>query len=153
MNMKTLEDLHYKLCDELDEIAKKKELGAGDLEIIHKLTDTIKNIEKIKLLKEESGYSQRDGRMNGGSSYRGNSGGGNGSYRGSSYYEGDGMRMDERYEDDRSGARRGEHYVRSHYSRGSDAEHIAGELREMMNQANDGEIRRALEKAIRAIEE
>ncbi len=44
MNMKTLEDLHYKLCDELDEIAKKKELGAGDLEIIHKLTDTIKNI-------------------------------------------------------------------------------------------------------------
>ena len=152
MNMKTLEDLHYKLCDELDEIAKKKELGAGDLEIIHKLTDTIKNIEKIKLLKEESGYSQRDGRMNGGSSYRGNSGD-NGSYRGSSYYEGDGMRMDERYEDDRSGARRGEHYVRSHYSRGSDAEHIAGELREMMNQANDGEIRRALEKAIRSIEE
>lgn len=152
MNMKTLEDLHYKLCDELDEIAKKKELGAGDLEIIHKLTDTIKNIEKIKLLKEESGNSQRGGRMNGGSSYRENSGG-NGSYRGSSYYEGDGMRMDDRYEDDRSGARRGEHYVRSHYSRGSDAEHIAGELREMMNQANDGEIRRALEKAIRAIEE
>lgn len=136
MNMKTLEDLHYKLCDELDEIAQNKELRAGDLEIIHKLTDTIKNIEKIKMLKEESEYSQRRGG------------------RGYSYRNGaDGMRMDDRYEDDHSGARRGEHYVRSHYSRGSDAEHIAGELREMMNRADDGEIRKALEKAIRAIEE
>ncbi len=153
MKMKMLEDLHYKLCKELEEIAGKNELGAGDLEIIHKLTDTLKNIDKIKYLEgEEDGYSQRSGRGNGGSSYRGNSGG-NGSYGGSSYYEGDSMRMDERYEEDRSGARRGEHYVRGHYSRGSDAVHVAGELREMMNRANDGEIRRALEKAIRAIEE
>ena len=138
MKMKMLEDLHYKLCKELEEIAGKNELGAGDLEIIHKLTDTLKNIDKIKYLEgEEDGYSRRSGRGNGGSSY----------------YEGDSMRMDERYEEDRSGARRGEHYVRGHYSRGSDAEHVAGELREMMNRANDGEIRRALEKAIRAIEE
>ena len=43
--------------------------------------------------------------------------------------------------------------MRGHYSRGSDAEHIAGEVREMMNRADDGEIRRALEKAIKAIEE
>lgn len=137
MNMKTLDELHYKLCDELDEIAKKKELGAGDLEIVHKLTDTIKNIEKIKMLKE-GGYSQR------GDDY---------SRRGSSYRDGSDMRMDDRYDDGRSGVRRGEHYVRGHYSRGSDADHIADELREMMNRADDGEIRRALERAIRAIEE
>lgn len=136
MNMRTLEELHYKLCDELDEIAQKKELGAGDLEIIHKLTDTIKNIEKIKLLKEESEYSQRRG--NRGNSYRDHD---------------DGMRTDDGYNDGHSGARRGEHYVRGHYSRGSDAEHIAKELRELMDRANDGEIRKALEKAIRAIEE
>lgn len=129
MNMRTLEELHYKLCDELDEIAQKKELGASDLELVHKLTDTIKNIEKIKMYKEVGGYSQRDG----GHSYRDRA---------------DGMRMD----DGHSGARRGEHYVRSHYSRGSDAEHIAEELRELMDKADDGEIRRALERAIKAIE-
>lgn len=137
MNMKTLDELHYKLCDELDEIAKKKELGAGDLEIVHKLTDAIKNIEKIKMLKE-GGYSQR---------------GDDFGHRGSSYRDGGEMRMDDRYDDGRSNVRRGEHYVRGHYSRGSDSEHIADELRELMNNANDGEIRRALEKAIRAIEE
>ena len=161
MKMKMLEDLHYKLCKELEEIAEKNKLSAGDIEIVHTLTDTLKNIDKIKYLEgEESGYSQRGGRGNGGSSYgggnggySGNSGGGNESYRGSSYYEGDGMRMDDGYDDGRSGARRGEHYVRGHYSRGSDAEHVADEVREMMNRANDGEIRRALEKAIRAIEE
>lgn len=141
MKMKMLEDLHYKLCKELEEIAGKNELGAGDLEIIHKLTDTLKNIDKIKYLEDDKdGYSHRGGS-------------GNSSYRGNSYYEGDDMRMNRGYEDGRSGARRGEHYVRGHYSRGSDAEHVADELREMMDRANDGEIRRALEKAIRAIEE
>lgn len=129
MNMRTLEELHYKLCDELDEIAQQKELGAGDLELVHKLTDTIKNIEKIKMYKEVGGYSQRDGRH--------------------IYRDGaDDMRMD----DGHSGARRGEHYVRSHYSKGSDAEHVANELRDIMNRADDGEIRRALERAIKAIE-
>lgn len=136
MNMKMLDDLHYKLCKELEEIANKVELGAGDLEIIHKLTDSIKNIEKIKYYDD----------MGGGHSQRGGS-------RGNSYRGSDDMRMDDRYENENSGARRGEHYVRGHYSRGSDAEHIAGELREMMDKADNGQIRRALEKAIRAIEE
>ena len=34
-------------------------MGAGDLEIIHKLTDTIKNLDKIEMLEEDS-YN-RDG--------------------------------------------------------------------------------------------
>lgn len=137
MKTRTLDDLHYKLCDELDEIAQKKELGAGDLDIIHKLTDTIKNIEKIKMYKRADEFSQRDG----GNSYRGNS-----------YDGGDKMMMDDRYDDRHSGARRGEHYVRGHYSRGSDSEHIAHELREMMDRADDNEIRNALKRAINAIE-
>ncbi len=33
-------------------------MGAGDLEVIHKLTDTIKNIDKICMLEEEGGYSE-----------------------------------------------------------------------------------------------
>lgn len=69
--MKYLHELKEKLCKELDEIAHKPEMGAGDLEIIHKLTDTIKNVDKIGLL-EEGEYSQAyDGTYNRGNSYRG----------------------------------------------------------------------------------
>lgn len=55
--MKYLEELKDKLHDELEEIARKPELSAGDLEATHKLTDTIKNIDKICML-EEDGYSR-----------------------------------------------------------------------------------------------
>ena len=74
--MEYMHDLKEKLCDELDEIARKPEMGAGDLEIIHKLTDTIKNICKIDMLEEDGGYSrdgdwEARGSYNRGSSYRG----------------------------------------------------------------------------------
>lgn len=75
--MEYMDKLRDKLCDELDEIARKGELGAGDLEIIHKLTDTIKNLDKIEML-EDGGYSQAGdweadmrGTYGRGSSYRG----------------------------------------------------------------------------------
>lgn len=61
--MKHMEKLKKMLCKELDEIAEKGELGSGSLEIIHKLTDTIKNIDKIEMLDEDA-QSER------GSSYR-----------------------------------------------------------------------------------
>lgn len=85
--MEYMYELKEKLCEELDEIARKPEMSAGDLEAIHKLTDTIKNLDKIEML-EDGGYSQA-GYRDGGSSYN----------RGSSY------------------ANRGKHYVRGHYSR------------------------------------
>lgn len=76
--MEYMHDLKEKLCDELDEIARKGELGAGDLEIIHKLTDTIKNLDKIEMLEDDGGYSQAGdweadmrGTYGRGSSYRG----------------------------------------------------------------------------------
>ena len=73
--MEYMYELKEKLCRELEEVARKPEMGAGDLELIHKLTDTIKNIDKIDAL-EDDGYS-RDGdwemegrgRYNRGSSY------------------------------------------------------------------------------------
>lgn len=75
--MEYMYELKEKLCDELDEIARKGELGAGDLEIVHKLTDTIKNLDKIEML-EDGGYSQAGdweadmrGTYGRGSSYRG----------------------------------------------------------------------------------
>lgn len=55
--MDYMHELKEKLCDELEEIANKGELGAGDLEIIHKLTDTIKNLDKIGML-EQGEYSR-----------------------------------------------------------------------------------------------
>lgn len=61
--MDKLYDIKEKLCEELEEYARKQELGAGDLEVLHKLTDTIKNIDKIAMLEGEDGYSQgADGR-------------------------------------------------------------------------------------------
>lgn len=64
MDKRSMEELKEMLCKELDEIVGKGELTAGALETVHKLTDTIKNIDKIDML-EEGGYSRtgydRDG--------------------------------------------------------------------------------------------
>lgn len=60
------------------QIEKKDTMSAGDLELVHKLSDTIKNIDKICMLEdEEDGYSERstwtgDGRIYG-QSYEGGS--------------------------------------------------------------------------------
>lgn len=120
MGMKVLYELKDMLCDELEEIGKKGEMSAGDLETVHKLTDTIKNIDKIIML-EESGYS-RDGDWD--ANIRGTYG------RGNSY------------------ARRGQHYVRGHYSRDEGREYMMRRMEEMMDEAdgNDREtIRRCYE--------
>lgn len=85
-----MEKLKEKLWKELDEISDKPDLSAGDLETAHKLTDTIKNIDKICMLEEDGGYSH-DGEWT--ADMRGSYG------RGSSY------------------ANRRRHLVRSHYSR------------------------------------
>jgi len=56
--MEKLHELKEKLWDELEELAEKREMGAGDLEVIHKITDTIKNIDKICMLEDGEGYSE-----------------------------------------------------------------------------------------------
>ena len=48
------------LCDELSEYAGKQEMGTGELDVIHKLTASIKNIDKIAMF-ESGGYSRDDG--------------------------------------------------------------------------------------------
>lgn len=53
------------------QIEKKDSLSSSDLEMIHKISDTIKNIDKIEMLEDgEGGYSERtrwtgDGRIYG----------------------------------------------------------------------------------------
>src|SRR5699024_5510228 len=56
--MEYLQKIKDNLCGELEELAMKPEMSAGDLETIHKLTDTIKNIDKIAMLEDGDGYSQ-----------------------------------------------------------------------------------------------
>lgn len=111
MGMKALYELRDMLCSELDEIAHKGEMSAGDLETVHKLTDTIKNIDKIEML-ESDGYSRSDGGV---WTARGNYG------RGSSY------------------ARRGTHYVRGHYSRDDGRDAMLRRVQEMMDDADDSD--------------
>ena len=76
--MKALYELKEKFEMELEELARKGELGAGDLELAHKLTDTIKNIDKTCALEDDDGYSRAGdweadmrGTYGRGSSYRG----------------------------------------------------------------------------------
>ena len=51
--MKHLEKLKEALCEELDKFGKSGDITVNSLEKIHKLTDTIKNIDKIMALEEE----------------------------------------------------------------------------------------------------
>lgn len=67
--MEYIEKIKKMLCKELEAFSVKPNLTVTDLEKIHKLTDTVKNLDKIKMLEEESeSYSEaRMGR--GGSRY------------------------------------------------------------------------------------
>jgi len=62
-----MDKLKNKLWDLVEEIERKPELKPAEIEYVHLLTDTIKNIDKICML-EEGGYSQA-GPYDGGSSY------------------------------------------------------------------------------------
>jgi len=66
--MHALYDLKEMLCSELEEYGKKGELSAGSLDIVDKLTHTIKNLDKIIENYGDEEYSNR-----GGMSYRGRS--------------------------------------------------------------------------------
>ena len=60
--MEYLEKIKKMLCRELEKFSMKTDLTVSDLEKIHKLTDTVKNLDKIKLLsEEEEGYSEARG--------------------------------------------------------------------------------------------
>ena len=63
------------LCKELKQYETRTKLNLADLDAVHKLTDTIKNIDKIKMLEEDEEYSERGYSMEGGGR-GGNRGGG-----------------------------------------------------------------------------
>lgn len=130
-----MHELKEKLCEELEEIARKPEMSAGDLEAVHKLTDTIKNIDKIEMLEEDDDYSRAGdweadmrGTYGRGSSYRGR--------------KRDSMgRYSRDYRDGRM------------YSRADAKEHMMDQIEDMMGGANEREkeiLRRAMEQLEKA---
>lgn len=118
---KNLYDLREMLCEELDEYNRDAKNGLNErvLDTVHKLTDTIKNIDKIMML-EDGDYS-RAGDWE--ADMRGTFGhdAGNGYNRGNSY------------------ANRGRHYVRGHYSRADGRERMISDIEDMMQEATGSE--------------
>lgn len=129
------------LMRELKKYEEKGELSAGSLEVIHKLTDTIKNIDKIEML-EDSGYSEADGMGYGGMARRGSS------YEGGGRYGRRGYSREDSYEGGGSYANRGKHYVRGHYSRDDGREYMMEQLEEMMDSAEGGKEREAIRRCM-----
>lgn len=116
---KNLYDLREMLCEELDEYNRDAKNGLNErtLDTVHKLTDTIKNIDKIMML-EDGDYS-RTGELE--DDMRGNYGRTENYNRGNSY------------------ANRGRHYVRGHYSRGDGRERMISDIETMMQEATGAE--------------
>ena len=116
---KNLYDLREMLCEELDEYNRDAKNGLNErvLDTVHKLTDTIKNIDKIMML-EDGDYS-RSGEWE--ADMRGNYGRTESYNRGNSY------------------ANRGRHYVRGHYSRGDGRERMISDIENMMQDATGAE--------------
>lgn len=142
--MEYIEKIKKMLCKELDEYAMKQKLTGGDLDMIWKLTDTVKNLDKIEMLEDVDsydGYSEmREYPYMGGSSYaRGRDryakrdSMGRYSSEGGSSYDDYSERMDRRY------------------SRDDAKDHILNKMGEMMTSA-DEEQREILKDAMRKIE-
>lgn len=130
--MKALYELKEKFEMELEELARKGELGAGDLELAHKLTDTIKNIDKICALEE-------DGRYSGDSYSRGSS------YRRRHYVRGHYSR--DGYSNDRGGYSRD-----GGYSRHDAVEAMMEQARDMMESATNEREREAIRRFMTELE-
>ena len=54
-----MHNLKNMLYEELKKYEDGGELSVGSLDIVHKITDTIKNIDKIEMLEEDGGHSER----------------------------------------------------------------------------------------------
>ena len=161
--MHYMHDLKDLLCAELEDYAEKGKksgkMSMGDLDSIHKLTDTVKNILKIDMLEDETGYSEDgaymgEGRIYGTSYDDGMRRGGGYSYaRGRGRYaKRDSMgRYSSRgmsYDDDMSYARGG----RRGYSRDDGKAYMMEQLEDMMEQAEKPAEREALKRCMQALE-
>ena len=129
-------------------------MSMGELDSIHKLTDTVKNILKIDMLEEESGYSE-DGHYMGegriyGTSYDDEMRRGGYSYsRGRGRYaKRDSMG---RYSRDDGYMRRDVRSVRDGYSRDEGKAYMMEQLEDMMEDAEKPAEKEALRRCMEAL--
>ena len=155
--MHYMHDLKDLLCAELEDYAEKGKksgkMSMGDLETVHKLTDTVKNILKIDMLEEESGYSE-DGHYMGEGRIYGTSYESGYSERGcSSYARGRGRyaKRDSmgRYSRDGGMSYRGG--MRGGYSRDDGKHYMMEQLEEMMEDAEKPAEKEALRRCMDAL--
>jgi hypothetical protein len=154
--MHYMHDLKDLLCAELEDFAEKGKksgkMSMGDLETVHKLTDTVKNIMKIDVLKEEAGYSEDghymgEGRIYGTSYDDGMHREGGYSYaRGRRYARRDSMG---RYSRDDGMMHRGG--MRGGYSRDDAKSYMIEQIEEMMETAEKPTEKEALRRCMDAL--
>jgi hypothetical protein len=154
MKMHKIKEMLMNEIYEYEEKAKKMsggKLSQNEMDRIHKLTDTVKNIDKIEML-EDGGYSEDtdfmgEGRMYGTSYARGR---GRNARRDSMgrYSRDDGMH----YDGGSSYAMRGNMGGRG-YSRDDAKEHLMEKAEEMLEMATDPKERRAIEKFMRELDD
>ena len=154
--MHYMHDLKDLLCAELEDYAEKGKksckMSMGDLDSIHKLTDTVKNILKIDTLSDELGYSE-DGAYIGegriyGTTYDGYD-------RGASYARGRGRyaKRDSmgRYSRDDGYMRRDGRSRRDGYSRDDGKAYMMEQLEDMMEDAEKPAEKEALRRCMDAL--
>lgn len=135
------------LSKELETFEKKSQLSMADLDRIHKLTDTIKNIDKIDML--EDGYSEDGHYMGEGRIYGTSYDDGSSYARGRTRAKRDSMgrySRDGGYAEDGRGGRRGGYSYK-------DKDDMIEHLREMMEEAGSTKEREAIKRCIREMEE
>lgn len=117
-------DLKDMLCRELEEVVKKGELSAGDLDAVDKLTHSIKSLVTI-IAMDEGGYSN---------------GGSYGSYE--HYINGGG------YSGRRGGRNMNGRYSGRRYSRDEGQQMMVQEFERLMDEAQSEEVRKVIHQAI-----
>lgn len=146
--MEYIEKIKKMLCKELDEYAMKGRISGSDLDMIWKLTDTVKNLDKIEMLEDGGsydGYSEmREYPYMGGSSYA--RGRGRYAKRDSMgrYSSEGGSSYDDYSEESSYRSGRG-------YSRGDAKDHMMNKLGSMMESADPNE-REILKDCMRKLE-
>ena len=155
--MHYMHDLKDLLCAELEDYAEKGKksgkMSMGDLETVHKLTDTVKNILKIDMLEEESGYSEDGHYMGEGRIYGTSYDDGMRREGGYSYARGRGRyaKRDSmgRYSRDDGMSYRGG--MRGGYSREEGKEYMMESLEELMESATKPAEKEALRRCMDAL--
>ena len=123
--MHKMEELKEMLCEELDKITKKGELSAGSLDVIDKLTHSIKSIETIMAMNDYSGDNYSYARGRGSNANRDSRG---------------------RYSSDDYSMARGNSYARNRMYSGDDMSDLKEHLEELEDMVSDSRAKKMIKQ-------